>query len=402
MSNNNHQENLQGSNNNEVDFTDIKMKEVYEKMKNIGKNTFSIFNPKNFNNEEQMKMEITKLLSSEYLQERNIGLKAQGLENDDYSYLNALIQCLGGIPDILLYLQNNINYINNPQKIPLTFSFFQIIERLYHSSNNAKIYNSKRFIEIIEHCFPFLKTDKNPIDLYHLLFHDMHDEINEKKNQKNNQINFDKKNIYSVINYEMNLFNNNNKSIFSDLFTLFYKKEIQCTSCNGIFYELQNFISLDLDVINIYKKYQKMNLTIKDCLNEFNNPINTKRVCYICNTVSQLMVRRTIFSASNILVFILNRFNKEEEEEMKRIKFEYEDFLDMTNYIENNSQQINMKYILIGVVSFSFKEKKFVAFCKNLLSYKWTCFADENVFECNFEQIINGSTPYLLFYKKFE
>ena len=399
MSNNNHQENLQGSNNNEVDFTDIKMREVYN-MKKIGNNTFSIFNPKNINPEEQMK--ITKLLSNEYLQKRYIGLKVQGFGSDDYSYLNSLVQCLGGIPDILLYLQNNINYINNPQKIPLTFSFFQIIERLYHSSNNATIYNSKRFLEIIEHCFPFLKTEKNPIDLYHLLFHDMHDEINEKKSQKNNQIKVDKKNMNEVINYEMNIFNNNNKSIFSDLFTLFYKKEIQCTSCNGIFYELQNFISLDLDVINIYKRYQKNNLTIKFCLNEFMNPIRTKKVCHICNTVSQLVVRRTIFSASNILVFILNRFNKEEEEEMKKIKFEYEENLDMTNYIENNSQKINMHYILIGVVSFLFKENKFAAFCKNLLSYKWTCFVDENVNECNYEQIINGSTPYLLFYKKFE
>lgn len=399
MSNNNHQENLQGSNNNEVDFTDIKMREVYN-MKKIGNNTFSIFNPKNINPEEQMK--ITKLLSNEYLQKRYIGLKVQGFGSDDYSYLNSLVQCLGGIPDILLYLQNNINYINNPQKIPLTFSFFQIIERLYHSSNNATIYNSKRFLEIIEHCFPFLKTEKNPIDLYHLLFHDMHDEINEKKSQKNNQIKVDKKNMNEVINYEMNIFNNNNKSIFSDLFTLFYKKEIQCTSCNGIFYELQNFISLDLDVINIYKRYQKNNLTIKFCLNEFMNPIRTKKVCHICNTVSQLVVRRTIFSASNILVFILNRFNKEEEEEMKKIKFEYEENLDMTNYIENNSQKINMHYILIGVVSFLFRENKFAAFCKNLLSYKWTCFVDENVYECNYEQIINGSTPYLLFYKKFE
>lgn len=401
MDKNNNQDNLKKSNNDE-EFTNINMKKVYDNMNNNTSNTFSIFNSKNINFNHEEKMKITKLLSSEYLQQRNIGLKAQGFGNGDYSYLNALIQCLGGVPDILLYLQNNISYINNPQKLPLTFSFFQIIERLYHNSKNSKVYNSKRFLEIIEHCFPFLKTEKNPIDLYHLLFHDMHDEINEKKNQKNYQNKVDKKNMNEVIYYELNLFNNNNKSIFSELFTLFYKKEIQCTSCNGNFYELQNFISLDLDVINIYKKYQKNNLTIKECLKEFMNTISTKRVCHICNTVSQLMVRRTIFSASNILVFIVNRFNREEEEAMKGIKFEFEDNLDMTNYIENNSQKINIHYILIGVVSFLFKENKFAAFCKNLLSYKWTCFVDENVYECNYEQIINGSTPYLLFYKKFE
>ena len=399
--NNNNQVNLQKSNNDES-FTDINMKKVYDNMNSNSNNIFPDFNNENLNFNYEEKMTITKFLSSEYLQERNIGLKVQGFENGDYSYLNALVQCLGGVPDLLLYLQNNINYINNPQKIPLTFSFFQIIERLYHSSNNAKIYNSKKFLEIIEHCFPFLKTDKNPIDLYHLLFHDMQDEINGIKSQKNNQIKVDKKNMNEVINYELNIFKNNNKSIFSELFTLFYKKEIKCTSCNGIFYELQNFISLDLDVINHYKKYQRNNLTIKDCLYELMNPINTKRVCNICNTVSQLMVRRTIFSASNILVFILNRFNKEEEEEMKKIKFEYEDVLDMTNYIENQSQKTNMHYILIGVVSFLFKENKFAAFCKNLLSNKWRCFADEKVYECNYQQIINESTPYLLFYKKFE
>lgn len=384
---NSSQKNLENDNDEKPDFTNIQMENVYNNRN------------KNF---KLITMKITKLLSREYLQERNIGLKAIGFENEDYSYLNALIQCLGGVPDILLYLQNNINYINNPQKIPLTFSFFQIIERLYHNSNNTKIYNSKRFIEIIEHCFPFLKTDKNPIDLYHLLFHDLHDEMNEKKKQSNNQIKFDRKNMNEVIKNELDIFNNSNKSIFSELFTLFYKKEINCTSCNGVFYELQNFVSLDLDVINVYKKNKNINLTIKDCLNDFKNPISLKRVCHICNKTTNLMANRSIFCTSNILVFIFNRFNKEEEEEMKKIKFNYEENLDLTNYIENNSQELNIYYVLIGVVSFLIAQNKFAAFCKNFLSNKWMCFIDENVNECNYDQIINGSTPYLLFYKKFE
>lgn len=383
----NFQENSENSNDNKPSFTDVKMENVY----NIRNKNFKL---------ETMK--ITKVISPEYLQKRKIGLKAQGFENGDYSYLNALIQCLGGVPDILLYLQQNINYINNPKKLPLTFSFFQIIERLYHNSKNSPVYNSTKFLEIVEHCFPFLKEEKNPIDLYHLLFHDMHDEMNQKKKQSNNQINYDKTNMNEVINNELDIFNNNNKSIFSELFTLFYKKEIKCNSCNGIFYELQNFISLDLDVISVYKKYNQINLTIIDCLNEFMKPINTKRVCHICNKTSQMMVKRSIFSASNILVFIFNRFNKQEEQEMENIQFNYEEHLDLTNYIENNRQELNINYVLIGVVSFLYSQNKFAAYCKNFLSNKWMCFVDENVFECNYNQIIAKGTPYLLFYKKFE
>ena len=383
---NSSQKNLENSEE-KPSFTNIQMENLYNNRN------------KNF---KLQTMEITKLLSIEYFQERNIGLKAIGFENEDYSYLNALIQCLGGVPDILLYLQNNINYINNPQKIPLTFSFFQIIERLYHNSNNTKIYSSKKFIDIIEHCFPFLKTEKNPIDLYHLLFHDLHDELNEKKKQSNNRIKIDKKNMNEVIKNELDIFNYNNKSIISELFTLFYKKEIQCTSCNGVFYELENFISFDLDAINVYKKNKNINLTIKDCLNDFKNPITLKRVCHICNKTSKLMAKRSIFYTSNILVFILNRFNKEEEEEMKKIKFNYEEFLDLNNYIENNIQKLNTYYALIGIVSFLFEQNKFAAYCKNFLSNKWMCFIDENVYECNYDKIINGSTPYLLFYKRFE
>ena len=350
-------------------------------------------------------IKIKNALNNNFTQKRKIGLK--GKENCDYSYLNSLIQCLVNIPDILLYFQKNINYINKPKKYPLTFCFFIFVERLYQNTNNNNfsIYSSGKFIGIIEHCFPLLKVNKNPIDLFHLLIYDIHNELNKafiKREIKPKVIN--KTNLSEVIDFEIKKFNHYNKSFISDIFNIFFKKEIKCRTCNKIFYELQHLFSFDLDIINTYKISHKNELNIYDCLNYYINPSEINRICYLCKKASHLLVKKIIFSPPKILTFILSRNNKKEEEEIMKIKFKYDEVieLDIANYINSKLVKIQKQYILISVLAYSFDEKKFVGFCKNLFSNEWICFNDEKINSINYEYIINKSSPYILFYKLVE
>lgn len=367
---------------------------------------------KNNNKNNELEEKINKLaeklktiLGSNYIVKISIRLK--NTENNDCSYVNSLLHCFGILPDLLIYLQKNINYINNPEKLPLTFCFFRVIEHLYinKSVENSAIHNTSIFTNVITHFYPFLQMNKNPIDLFNILMHDIHIELNEAtlKSQKIIfQKNFDIRNLNEVIKNTIINFNNKNDSIITKNFTFFYKKEIKCINCNSIYYELQNFTSFDLDVINTYKIYKKDNLTINDCLTYYISPINIYVKCSLCNKSSKLVVKKNIYSHTTNLVFVINRNSQEDEQEIMKIKFNYEEILDISYYIDTKIDDIKAEYILIGVVAFLIKEKKFVSFCKNLFYNEWICYDDEKIEECNYNYMINNSTPYILFYKLLE
>ena len=355
--------------------------------------------------DQRIKVQIDKIrneLEYRFIKNRKIGLK--GRDNCDDSYLNSLIQCLGTIPDILVYFQKNIKFINNPKEYPLTFSFFRLIEHLYPYiiEGNYSFYSTNKFLKIIEHCFPFLRNNKNPIDLYHLLMHDIHDEINNIKKDKIEQKIINVKEITEVINNSINLYKKNNNSIISEIFNIFYNKEIKCNSCQNIFYEMQHYISFDLDIINTYKNLQKNNLTINDCLNNFVKPVFIKRICCLCGKISQLEVKKDIFITSNILVFIVSRNNENEKNIFNNIKLNYEKILNIDKYLNKKSINKSSKFLLIGVVAYLSNGNKFVSYCKNLFSNEWIFFNDEKINSCQYEDMINTSTPYILFYKMIE
>ena len=431
--------NILNSNFNNNKFLNISQKNLNNKNMESDDN-FSIFEEKNLNNEEnkvqnnkninlnhgndedkknnnnntnkELEEKINKLvlklktqLNFNYTGKRTIGLK--NTENKDCSYVNSLLQCLGGLPDLLLYLQKNISYINNPAKLPFTFCFFREIEKLYinKSLENSTKHNASTFITVIEHFYPFLIINRNPIDLFNILMHDLHIELNKASLKSQKTIfpkDFEKKNLNEVIKKSKINFSDKNNSIISQIFTYFFIKEIKCTKCNNTFYELQNFTSFDLDLINTYKTYKKNNLTINDCLTYYISPSKINVICSLCNKSSKLVIKKNFYSLSNNLVFLINRNNQNDEQEIMKIKLNYEEYLDISYYIDSKFNDRKAEYILIGVVAFLFKENKFTAFCKNLFYNEWICFDDELIEECNYSYMMNNSTPYILFYKLLE
>ena len=389
-------------------------------------NIFSIFNednfktyiePKNINNindskekiiNKELEDKIQKLakkikieLNNEYIEEIRIGFKSS--EIGDYNYLNSLIQCLANLPDLLIFFKNNINLIKNIKKYPFTFTFFRLIENLKNNSPKSLKHNFNDFIAVVEHCFPFLKNNKNPVDLFNLIMSKLHEELNKENNKnKIDRKKVDQTDLNEIIKNEIIYFNHNNDTFVSKLFNIFLKIETKCLKCNKSFYEMQNFISFELDIIGTYQKYKKNTLTINDCLTYYSTPINKNLICSLCNRHSQLTVRKNIFSPSNNLVFVLSHNNPYEEKEMMKFKFYYEEILDITYYIDKKLVDIKTEYILIGVVAFSLDTKKFISFCRNIFDNIWMYYDEDKINECNYDYIVNNSNPYILFYKMLE
>ena len=350
---------------------------------------------------EKLKKNIKNELNNECIERIKIGFNSSKIGN--YSYFNSLIQCLANLPDLVIYFKNNVNLIKNIKIYPLTFAFFRAIECLLNNSTKNLEKKFLDFIKGVEHCFPFFKDNKNPIDLFNLLMNKIHKELNKGKiKDLIKREKADKKNLNEVIQKEIIFFNHNNDTIISNLFNIFSKKEIKCLKCNNVFYEMQNYISFDLDVIKTNKKYKKNILTINDCLNYYISPINKKLICCLCNKYSELVISKNIFSPPNNLVFIINRNNTSEEKEMMKIKFKYEENLNISDYIDKKMVEIKTEYILIGVVAFLLDKKKYVSFCKNMFDNIWMLYDEDQVNECNYDYIVNSSTPYILFYKMLE
>ena len=107
-----------------------------------------------------------------------------------------------------------------------------------------------------------------------------------------------------------------------------------------------------------------------------------------------------LVTGPEILIILLNRgkgikFN---------IKIYFEDYLDLTNYIE--LKDIGCKYRLIGVITHigeSSMSGHFIAYFRDPINDDWYKYNDAIVNKVeNFQkEVINFAMPYLLFYQKY-
>ena len=117
--------------------------------------------------------------------------------------------------------------------------------------------------------------------------------------------------------------------------------------------------------------------------------------CNYCHKKTNAKSQAKIIICPNILVINLDR-GKEPNND---IKLNYEEFLELHNYIYN--QKTKNYYELIGVISFSESldiNGDFIAFCRNSDNGKWYKFNDEIVTETNFHEVIDFGEPYTMFY----
>ena len=353
-----------------------------------------------------------------------------GLENvGAISNMNATLQCFCHIEKLVNYFRcsKNVTDIANKDKNSLTYSFKLLIENLWpydydEPDFNEKSFAPKEFKEKISKLNPLFKGgDANAKDLVNFIIKNLHKELNLKpiilnKNDNNSNIHLDQRNKEIMLRNFMKEFTLNNRSIISDLFYAMNYSETQCTNCNCQMYNFQKyfFLVFHLEEVLKYKnnnyQYDFFNnnisnrVNIYDCF-DYDREVNlmseeNSMYCNYCKRNSNHLICTKLSTGPEILIILLNRRNRNEF----NINIQFPENLNLFNYIELKNTGYN--YQLIGVISHikSGNDEKFIAYCKDPISYLWHKYDDSIVNEVlDFKnEVINSSKPYMLFYHKVE
>ena len=339
---------------------------------------------------------------SRYKKVPKTGLKKIG----DTSYLNSVLQCLGNIYYLANYFldpknQEKIN--NNIKEKCLSF----VIERLfihlypYPEKDKRLIYGNEKVLGILANYNVTYKSvkNRNPVDLINNMLDIIHNELNEKKSLTNT-LNYDIYDCNSVVCEEISNFNNTHNSIISDIFCYFVRREKQCILCKKTKYELYHFNTFDLDISKCATKNENKIINIHDSLTYFSTQEKIKYFCQNCNQFCETNIISKIYSSPNIFIFLLDRgdFN----ENLMNIQFKLEEIIDLNNFIEIKS--VPTQYELIGIVSISRNDKKYLGFSKSPIDKKWYKYNEENVDEIDFNSVLDNNNnsnlyvPCILFY----
>ena len=155
-------------------------------------------------------------------------------------------------------------------------------------------------------------------------------------------------------------------------------------------------------------KLNKLNndiVNIMDCF-EYNQKIEfftgTNQIyCNKCKKMANANNNTILTTAPKVLILLLNRGVGMQ----LKIKLEFTNELDITNYVTQKNG--NIKYRLIGVITYlgeSGTGGHFIAHCLSPIDNEWYKYDDATVSKIDDfqKQIIELGMPYLLFYKKFE
>ena len=377
---NNFNNNHDNQNNNNFTLNIIK-KCVNNKINNNNKKNEENNNKINLNHYEHEDKITNYLLYKNNKIFPKIGLK----NSSDISYLNAVLLVLGNIEELLNYFlkPKNITIINNKKdKMPLAFAVKELFLHLYPKENeDFNDYNPSQILEALSiNNKNFNKLKNNPNKLIIELLNKLSLELNKKECKE--ELNCNQFDLHDTIKNGAKHFINSNDSIIFNLFNWFKIEEFSCTSCKEKIYNLKTFNNFRLDIFEYYKQLTLNNgnniITIDECLKFQLSKKRKELFCKNCQNFNYIENFNEIFSSPNIFLFSLNRgidFN--ENNEYFEIPFKIEDKLNLNNFIKDKKFPLN--YELIGIVSISINDKKYIAMCKSSIDNKWYYFNDEKV-----------------------
>ena len=224
--------------------------------------------------------------------------------------------------------------------------------------------------------------------------------FNPQFNNQNNMMNFN--NIFGFSNNNMYNFNNN---------ALVSMNNFQVMNQNKEFNNMNN-MNVSINNNNQYMaKLMNLNnniVTMMDCFN-YNQKIEifegcNQIYCSNCHTMANVNYCTYLTTAPKILILLLNRGIGMQF----KVKMEFTEFLDISNYVsQNNGNDVN--YQLIGVVTHfeeNGKDGHFIAHCLSPIDNEWYTYDDaivSKIEKAQFqEKVINLGNPYILFYKRLE
>ena len=311
----------------------------------------------------------------------------------DTSYLNAVLQFIGHIPDLYTYFinpekQKNIN--DNINIMPLSFVTERLFIHLYPSElkHKPEEYMADSYLKVLKTLnFTYKRGKyerKNPNDLLIFILETLHNEINnynlKNKEKKNN--NFEN-NSCDPLNLFMENFQNN-LTIITQSLNWFQMEISTCRNCLQKINKFLSFSTFSLDIGNINKK----EITIEDCLDLYGKDKIQKLICSNCNNkFKEIVSKKYIFSFNNTIIFMMDRgINFNEANELMTIHFKVEENINLKKFILNGDSPKEFK--LKGILSIFKKENKYICFCHSIINDDWFICCDETVKVMDFKKIL--------------
>ena len=322
---------------------------------------------------------------SRYIKAPKTGLVNMG----DTSYLNSVLQIIGGLRNFASFFVNpkNVEYINKNMKIlNLSFVILRLFKHFYPypEKNQKEVYKPEYILKVLAQENIVYKTLKrrNPNDLLVFILNSLHKELNKGIDNQLLNINiYNKDNV--IFNSIQNYINNNNSVVFN-LLNWFEIKEIKCLSCNYSSYSLLTFNTFELDIQGAYK-YKNNTITLNDCL-QYSTFLRTQILyCKKCQNYNKTLINSKIYSSPNTFIFSLDRKNLDQN--LLKIPFRVDEKLNLRNYVENKEAPVN--YQLIGILSYYLNEQKYVSFCVSPVDKKWYVYNDEKVEQTNIKSVLD-------------
>ena len=183
-------------------------------------------------------------------------------------------------------------------------------------------------------------------------------------------------------------------SVLKDIRDMIESKSIQEKSLKEDLNKIQQLKNNIVNIFDCFDNYQK----VKQGIWENSN------YCIHCNYLTSTEYQSLIYNIPEILILVFNRGVKSEF----KIKLEFTELLDLTNYVEINDKNNNPNsclYDLIGVITHlgdNQGSEHFIATCKSPIDNLWYQYNDDLVYPLSdFKlNILYLSMPYVKKKKK--
>ena len=341
-----------------------------------------------------------------------------GLDNIGAScYMNATLQSLSNTDKLTDYFFTKFNYEPENKEKKISNEYYKLLVNLHDVNNMNKSYSPNDFKTIISQENQLFEGKKanDSKDLINFLIERLHKELNiiQTKNNDNNNYNINQLNENEVLQFFLQDFKNNYRSIISDLFYGVLETKTKCGGCQNIKYNFQifSFIEFPLEQVNIYC-YQKgqrnfinnngknPDIDIYECFDYYHKidmmTGDNQMYCNLCNCLQDALYSTSLYSTPEYFIINLNRGKNAVYE----CKVKFPELLNIINFVTfKDGITVYKLYAVICHYGPSSMSGHFMAYCRNPKNNKWYLYNDSIVTPCTKENQYYDGMPYILFYK---
>ena len=336
-------------------------------------------------------------------------------------YMNSTLQCLSNTEELTKFFLNDYFYIKEDTTKKISNQYYLLLKKLWPTKikkNFYEPYDFKNLLSVENPLFAGVNACDSK-DLLNFLLERIHIELNTKVTKVENKENF---NFYE--NVQMNEekikqlffedFQNNYRSIISDLFYFTIETKTKCSQCNYFKYNFQVhfFIEFPLEEVNKYLFMNKRLMSLKnmdgsnpdinilDCF-EYYQKVDlmtgdNQMYCNICRNTFDAFYQTSLYILPNYLIINLNRGKNA----VYQCKVIFPEILTLSQYVAYKDINTNFElYAVICHIGPSSMDGHFVAYCKNRLDHQWYLYNDSIVSLCESPNEYIKHMPYILFYK---